>query len=165
MASLYYVAAEYRAQLAQLADLDLPPEVVADTIEGLSGDIENKLRAVIAYALEQDVLAVGTEEAAKRTAALAKARRARVDALFDYALTHMRECGISAVSTDEFDAKVAKKPAAVDITDAALIPPAFMRTPEPPPAAPDKRAIGDALKAGALVPGCALVQGYRLALK
>jgi hypothetical protein len=165
MTSLFTIASEYRAQLAQLADLDLDPQTVADTIEGLSGDIENKLRAVIAYALEQDVLAVGTEEAAKRTAALAKARRARVDALFEYALVHMRACVIPIISTDEFEAKVAKKPASVDITDAALIPPAFMRQAEPPPPSPDKRAIGDALKAGALVPGCALVQGYRLALK
>ena len=163
--TLYEVAALYRAQLEQLSDLDMPPEVVADTLEAIQGDMQDKLRAVIAYSMELDVLASGAKDAAKRMADRAKALESRVDSMRAYALTHMQATGIGEVSTDEFAAKVAKKPASVNVTDAALIPAAYMRQPEPPPAAPDKAAISAALKTGASVPGCELVQGYRLAIK
>ena len=158
MSTLFHIAAQYRADLAVLADLDLDPGTVADTLEGMQGDLQDKLRAVIAYSLDLDVLATGTEEAAKRMADLAKARRARVQALRDYALTTMQGCGIGEIATDEWGAKLAKKPASVNVLDAALIPPALMRTPEPAPAVPDKASIGAVLKAGGLVPGCELVQ-------
>ena len=163
--TLFEIAALYRAQLEQLSDLDMPPEVVADTLEAIQGDMQDKLRAVIAYSMELDVLASGAKDAAKRMADRAKVLESRVDSMRAYALTHMQATGIGEVSTDEFAAKVAKKPASVNVTDSALIPAAYMRQPEPPPAAPDKAAISAALKTGASVPGCELVQGYRLAIK
>jgi Siphovirus Gp157 len=163
--NLYQISSEYRQQLAALADLELPPEAVADTVEGMQGDLENKLRAVIAYSLELDITATGAAEAAKRMQERAKTLQGRVDYLRAYALKAMQDTGIGEVATSEFAAKVAKKPAAVNVIDPALIPPAFMRQAEPPPPAPDKTAIGAALKAGAIVPGCELVQGFRLAIK
>ena len=165
MSTLYAIAAQYRADLETLADLDLDPQTVADTLEGMQGELQDKLRAVIAYSLDLDILATGTEEAAKRMQDLAKARRARVQSLRDYALTTMQGTGLGEIATDEWAAKLAKKPASVNITDPALIPPAYMRAPEPQPPAPDKRAIADAIKTGAIVPGAELVQGYRLAIK
>ena len=45
------------------------------------------------------------------------------------------------------------------------LPPEYHDEPEPPPPAPDKAAIAAALKTGASVPGCELVQGFRLAIK
>jgi hypothetical protein len=165
MTSLYHIAAEYRQQLAALADLDMPPEAVSDTVEGMAGEVEDKLRAVIAYSLELDILATGAADAAKRMQERAKSLHGRVEWLRAYALQAMQGTGIGEVATDEFSAKVAKKPPSVNVIDAALIPPAFMRTPEPPPPAPDKSAIAAALKAGASIPGCELQQGYRLAVK
>lgn len=165
MTALFHIANEYRQQLAALADLDMPPEVVADTVESLAGDVEQKLRAVIAYSLELDVLATGASDAAKRMAERAKTLQSRVDWLRGYALQAMQATGIGEVSTDEFAAKLDKKPASVIVTDPALIPAAYMRVPEPPLPQPDKKAIGDALKQGQEVPGCELVQGYRLAIK
>ena len=165
MTSLYNIAAEFRHQLAALADLDMPPEAVADTVEGMSGELEQKLRAVIAYSLELDIQAAGAAEAAKRMADRAKSLQGRVESPRTHALQAMQGTRIAEVSTDEFAAKVAKKPASVNITDAALIPAAYMRTPEPPAPAPDKKAIADAIKTGASVPGAELVQGFRLAIK
>ena len=163
--TLYEIAAIYRAQLEQLSELELDPQTVADTLESIQGDMQDKLRAVIAYSLELDILAAGAADAAKRMAARAKTLESRVEAMRAYALTHMQGTGIAEVSTDEWAAKVAKKPASVNVLDAAAIPPAYMRQPEAPPPAPDKAALGAALKSGARVPGCELVQGYRLALK
>jgi hypothetical protein len=165
MPSLYTIASAYQADLAALADLDLDPQTVADTLEGMQGELHDKLRAVIAYALGMSADAEAQAAAAKRMNDRAKATAARADALLDYARTAMQTTGVAEVATDEWAAKLAKKPPSVNITDLSAIPPAYMRQPEPPPAAPDKKAIGDALKTGAQVPGAELVQGFRLAIK
>lgn len=136
-----------------------------DTVEGLQGELEQKLRAVIAYSLEMDILGAGAKEAAQRMAERAKTLQSRGEWLRTYALQSMQAAGVGEVATDEFAARVAKKPASVNVLDAALIPADLMRQPSAPPPAPDKAAIAAALKAGASVPGCELVQGFRLALK
>jgi hypothetical protein len=165
MPSLYTIASAYQADLAALADLDLDPQTVADTLEGMQGELHDKLRAVIAYALSMGADAEAQASAAKRMADRAKATAGRADALLDYARNAMQATGVPEVATDEWAAKLAKKPPSVNIVDTAAIPPAYMRQPEPPPPAPDKKAIGDALKSGAIVPGAELVQGFRLAIK
>ena len=161
--SLYEVAAIYRAQLEQLADLDMPPEVVADTLEAMQGDIEAKLRAVIAYSLELDILATGAKDASKRMADRAKVLEGRVDTMRAYALTHMQGVGIGEVSTDEWAAKVAKKPASVQIDEGAILPLQFLRTKMT--TEPDKTAIKAAIQAGEVIPGAEIVSGFRLAIK
>lgn len=163
--NLYEIASEYRQQLTLLADLDMPPEAVQDTIESISGDLQGKLRACVAYSLELDILAVGASEAARRMADRAKTLQGRADALRAYTLKAMQDCGIPDIATDEWAAKIAKTPAAVKIENQAAIPPLYWRTPEPPPAAPDKTAIKKAIQAGETVPGAALVGGFRLAIK
>lgn len=165
MPTLYTIATKYQADLAVLADLDIDPQTVADTLEGMQGDLQDKLRAVIAYALGLSVDAIGQNAAAKRMADRAKATQARSDALLDYARNAMQATGVQEVATDEWAARLAKKPPSVNIVDAALIPAAYMSQPELPPPAPDKKAIGDALKTGAQVAGCELVHGFRLAIK
>ena len=163
MTALYQIAAEYRAQLAQLSDLDLPPEVVRDTVESMQGEVEAKLRAVIAYSLELDIQAAGAADAAKRMQDRAKALQSRVDALREYALGAMQFTGIGEVSTDEFSAKLAKKPPSVFILEGAELPEEFMRVKTT--REPDKAAIKAALLAGRDVVDSYLVGGYRLAIK
>ena len=166
MTSLYAIAAAYRADLAVLADLDIDPVTAADTIEGMQGELTDKLRAVIAYSLELDIEAVGTEQAARRMADLAKARRSRVDWLRAYALNTMQATGINEVLSDEFAAKLVKNPAGVVIAPDAAIPDAYMRAPQPPPMPqPDKAALKKAIEAGAIFDGVSLSHGYRLAIK
>lgn len=159
---LYEVAAQYRQQLDALAELDLDPQTLADTLEGMQGDLEQKLRAVIAYSLELDITAAGAEQAAKRMQDRAKALRAKVDSLHAYALRAMQDTGLPGVETDEFAAKPAKKPPSVEVLDLQALPASYMRQPDPPPDAPDKAAIAAAIKAGQEVPGARLVQGWRL---
>lgn len=165
MPTLYTIASQYQADLAALADLDLDPQTVADTLEGMQGELQDKLRAVIAYALSMQSEAEAQKAAAQRMADRAKATAARADGLLDYARTMMQATGLGEVATDEWAAKLAKKPPSVNIIDPSLIPAAYLRQPEPPPPAPDKKAIADAIKTGAQVPGCELVQGFRLAIK
>ena len=163
MTSLYAIAAAYRADLAVLADLEIDPQTAADTLEGMQGELTDKLRAVIAYSLELDIEATGTEQAAHRMADLAKARRSRVDWLRTYALNTMQATGINEVSSDEFAAKLAKKPASVVILDSATLPGEYVTVKMT--SAPDKVALKKAIEAGTIIDGVSLQQGFRLAIK
>ena len=64
MTALYEIVAEYRAQLDALAELDLDAQTYADTLESMDGDLQDKLRAVIAYSLDLEIEATGAAAAA-----------------------------------------------------------------------------------------------------
>ena len=51
---LYEISEEYRLALADLSDLDLPKDVVDDTLEGLAGEVQEKALAVGAFVLNVD---------------------------------------------------------------------------------------------------------------
>jgi len=165
MTALYALANQYRADLDALAELDLDAQTVADTVESLQGDLHDKLRAVIAYALNLGAQAEAQAAAAKRMVERAKATDGKAKALLDYAQRAMQDTGTPSVATDEWEAKLAKKPPSVQITDENTLPPQFWRQPPTPPKEPDKTALAAALKGGQEVPGARLVQGYRLALR
>jgi len=165
MSTLYTIAAQYQQDLALMADLDLDDQTIADTLEGMQGELQDKLRAVIAWGLDQSVLAEGTKQAAKRMADLAAAREKRAQAMFDYARNAMQATGLGEVVSDEFSAKLAKKPPSVLISDGAVIPAKYMRQAPMPDPVPDKKALADAMKAGEVFDGVALQAGYRLAIK
>ena len=164
-APLYTIVAEYRAGLDTLADADVDPQTVADTLEGLQGELLDKLRAVIAYALEQRAQQDAQRTAARRMAERAQNTGVRADALLTYALRAMQDAGIPSVQTDEWAAKPAKTPGRIVIDEGVTLPDEYMRTPPTPEREPDKDALGRALKAGTVLDGVRLVTGYRLAIK
>lgn len=152
MTALYVLASEFRAAAEKLADLDLDPQTVSDTLEGLSGELEVKAQNVahMVRAFEADAAAM--KEWAKSATERAKAVENRAEALRDYLARCMETTGIEKIEGP--GVKIGfRKSSAVVIDGIALIPAAFMRTPEPPPPAPDKKAIAEAIKAGEAVPG------------
>ena len=160
---LYEVVQEYRAQLDALAELDLDAQTYADTLESMDGDLRDKLRAVIAYSLDLEIEATGAAAASKRMKERAESLDNRVKWLREYALRAMEATGMGEISTDEWAAKVAKKPPSVVIADGIELPAEYVRTTVK--TEPDKAALKAALTAGAVVPGVSLVAGHRLALK
>lgn len=161
MTALYLLAGEYKQAAEQLANLDLPPEVVRDTLEGLGGDLEHKAQnvAMMVRSLEADAAAV--KQWAKDAAERAKAIEARADSMRDYLANNLAACGIEKIEGP--GVRIAwRKSSAVVVDEPGLIPAEFMRTPEPPPPAPDKKAIGDAIKAGQEVPGAHIEQRRNL---
>lgn len=161
MTALYLLAGEYKQAAEQLANLDLPPEVVRDTLDGLSGDLEHKAQnvAMMVRSLEADAAAV--KQWAKDAADRAKAIEARADSMRDYLANNLAACGIEKIEGPGVRITW-RKSSAVVVDEPGLIPDEFMRTPEPPPLAPDKKAIGDAIKAGKEVPGAHIEQRRNL---
>jgi hypothetical protein len=155
MTVLYAIANEYRAAALKLADLDLDAQTVADTLEGLAGELEQKAQNVgfMVRAIEADAIAMGQWAAA--AIERKKAAEARAEGLRRYLAECMAATGVEKIEGPGIKLSF-RKSTAVIIDGADLIPAQFMRTPEPPPPAPDKAAIGAELKAGRDVLGAHL---------
>lgn len=164
MTVLFLLAADYRAAAEKLADLDLPPEVVADTLEGLSGDIQAKAENVahMVRSMESDAAAV--KQWAKDATDRAKVLEGRAESLRDYLQRCMEATGIERIEGPGIVLSF-RKSSAVVIDEPGLVPSLFMRQPETPPPAPDKKLIADAIKAGKEVPGAHIEPRRSLQIK
>lgn len=167
MLKLYEIQTNYLAALEMFTDpeTDIPPEAVADTLEAIEGEFQEKAVQVAAFARQMEKEAEAIEEAEKQMAKRRKALEGRARWLKDYVKIGMEMMGQSKISAPWFVLSIAKNPGAVDVFDAAAIPGEFMRIPEPPPPAPDKTAIKAALAAGREVPGARMVNGTRLSIR
>lgn len=163
--ALYELAIEYQQSFYQLAELDLPDEVVTDTLEAMEGEIQVKAANVAMFVRQLEHTAEGIKAAEKQMAERRKSIERRAQRITEYLLTNMQACGITKVEHPMLRVSVRANPEAVDVFDAAQVPAEFMRQPEPPPPAPDKASIKEALKAGTDVPGCRLTRGNRIDIK
>lgn len=152
MTALYLLANEYREAAQRLADLELDEQTVADTLDGMSGELEVKAQNVgfMVRSLEADAAAV--KQWSKDAADRAKTLEARAESLRGYLARCMEATGIEKIEGPGIVLSF-RKSSAVIVDEPGLIPAEFMRTPEPPPPAPDKKSIGDAIKAGREVAG------------
>ena len=165
LSTLYEIAAEYRADLDKLSDLDLPPETVADTLEGMGGALEAKATNIASLIRNMEVTTEAIKDAEFQMAKRRKAIENRIESIKKYTLNVMVANGIEKIETPFFKVSVAKNPPAVEVYDLAQVPELFMRQPEPPPPAPDKAAIKEAIKLGEDVAGCRLSQSLSLRIK
>lgn len=157
-------------QLRELEALgeDIPPEQLQDTLDLVRGDVQEKSTNVALYARNIEALADAVDQAAADMQARSRALRRRMDWIKNYLLVNMRAAGITKIEGPHIRLAVMANPAAVEVLDKSVIPAQFMVTPPPAPPPsprPDKKGIAAAIKAGADVPGCQLVQGYRLSIK
>ena len=165
MTALYELAQEYRAAAEKLADMDIDEQTLADTLEGMGGELEMKAQNVILFTRNLESTACAIKEAEGQMAARRKALENRAAGLRRYVLENMQFAGIQKIECPWFKLSIRDNPAAVDIYEPGLIPAEFMKQPEPPPPAPDKTAIKAAINAGTEVPGARLTKGTRLEIK
>lgn len=169
MSSLFNLTGQYLALAHQLADGDFDPQTVADTIDasGITDSIAEKAQALefVARGAESHNAAIDAEIA--RLVALKAHRSKTADALRDYIKRSMEAMQIERIECPLFAISIRKNPDAVKVLDEDQIPAEFMVTPKPKPpvAAPDKKAIAAAIKAGQDVPGAKLTQSTRMVVK
>lgn len=165
-----------------LADHVSGVETIIDTIEGLDDEaltdqdrleLSEMLIAELAGTrkkVDNVSAALSTweslEAAASREIERLDARRQRFarsrERLTDYVLATMEASRIPKLEGDFVTLTRRMNPPSVRIDDAEAVPGAFLRVPPVPAPQPDKSAIARALKAGADVEGCRLVQTARL---
>ena len=163
--ALYVLAEEYRQAAITLADLDLPPEVVQDTLEGLAGDLETKATNTAMLVRNLEATAEAIKAAEGEMARRRKALENRAASVREYLKVSMIRAGITKIECPYFRLALRDNPPAVVIDAESQIPDEFMRRPEPPPPAPDKKSIAEAIKSGREVPGAHLERGQRLEIK
>lgn len=162
--SLYTLTAEYMAVAQALSETNLDPQTIADTLEGLSGDLEAKSVNVAKFVRSLEATAEQIKLAEKEMADRCKAIENRAKGIRDYLLNNMQACGISKIESPWFVLSVKQNPPAVVIDDEASIPADYLRE-IPAIHEPDKTLIKQALKDGFAVPGCRLQAGVRLEIK
>jgi hypothetical protein len=163
--ALYQLVSEFREAEQRLTDLELDEQTLADTLEGLRFPIEQKATNVAAVARNLEAAAASIKEAEAAMAARRKAIENRANRLRDYLKRNMEASGISKIDSPYFSIAIRQNPPAVVIDAASQIPEEFMRIPEPPPPAPDKKAIAEAIKSGREVAGCHLERSTRVEIK
>ena len=164
MNALYLIAAEYRAKAEALSDLDLPPEVVADTLDSIGGDLEKKAQGIAFVIRHLRANAAGMKDWAQTATERAKAEDARADYLAGYLSHTMQSCNILKISGPGV-ALSFRASNVVMIDEPDLIPAKYMRQAPPPSPEPDKEAIKAAIKVGELVPGAHIETHMNLQIK
>lgn len=158
MASLHELTGADLKLQDMLLDPDADPDVLNDTLEAVRTAKGEKLDAYadIRANYRADANALGAE--IKRLQDRKKALTNAADRMTEAMLVAVQAQGGRAKSTRY--TYFTRKSVRVDLVNPAEIPIAYLNPPMP-----NKKAIGDDLKAGKDVPGTALVRGVGLGIK
>lgn len=165
--ALYKLADEFEQARRELEAMELPPQVLADTLDGLAMPVEDKARNVAAFICNLDAEADAIEAHAKAAAAKAKVARKKADGLREYLRINMDRCGIHELTTHDKTLKITLhrgRDVAVVIWDEKQVPFDYFRE-VPSRMEPDKAAIKQAILDGYDVPGAKLEYRDRLEIK
>ena len=157
--NLYEISAEYKSSIAKISDLDLPEDVIADTLEAMTGDFDNKAIALVSYFKNLEVDAKAIKEAEQAMANRRKSIESHIKRLKEYLLVNMQSTGITAVDCPYFSIKLQNNPKAVNIINEALIPTEYVT--EVVTLKINKAAI----KAAGGCDGVELIAGQRVVIK
>jgi len=163
--TLYQIAAEYRAITDVLMDSGCDDQTLKDTLEGEAWPLELKAQNYAFVIRNMEASADAIKAAEQQMAERRKSIEKRAEYLKERLKGAMELAKMQKIECPHFAISIAKNPPSVDIYEQGLIPSEYMKTPEPPPPAPDKTAIKEAIKAGKEVPGAALKQGTSLRIK
>lgn len=166
--SLYKLADQHRQLEALGTDEELDEtglQAIRDTLEGLEGEIQIKAQSVAAYTLNLEAYAKAAKDASKQLIERARRIERRADALREYMRSQLEAAGVTKIEGPELTIAMRKNPPSVLVAADADLGDEWMVFPEPPPPTADKRKIGEALKAGKIIPGCSLLQTTRLDIK
>ena len=168
--TLFEITDDYLAALQTLESLaesgQLSPEVVEDTIEGLSGDLEVKAKNVIGYAksleAEADAIADAIHGMSMRMVGL----QHKAQWMRGYVQSAMERTGITEIKSPYFVIKLKDNPGKVIVDCEAGLPESCWRV-VPETREPDKKAIKAKLEAGDKTVSAAahIEKGKRLEVK
>jgi hypothetical protein len=163
--TLYDLSANYCQALDFLTDpeLDLPAEAVNDTLEALSGELEDKAVNVAKFLRNMETMAEAIKNAEAAMAKRRKALERRAEWLKYYLKDNMERTGITEIECPYFKLSVQNNPPAVHILDEDAVPVEFKE--QVVSWKIDKTAIRKAVQSGQSVAGVSLANGTRLVIK
>ena len=160
--TLYELTGQYQELLDMAEAEDVDPQVIADTMEAVGGEIEDKAEgyACIIKQLEADAVALKTEE--DRLAARRKSVENNIRNMKETLQNAMYATGKTKFKTNLFSFNIQKNPASLFIADMDMVPGRFM---VPQPDLPDKAAIKEYLKENGDQSWAQLTQGESLRIR
>jgi len=161
--TLYELTDNFKNLLNLAEDPDVDPEVIADTMEAINGELEEKAEgyAMVMRQLTADADAIQTE--IDRLTARKKVINTNVDRMKAALFNSMKTTGKVKFKTRLFSFGIRKNPASVVIDDPAAVPSEFLVPQEPKI---DKKGIKSMLQAmGAPSEWAHLEQSESLSIK
>lgn len=158
--------AEERLALDDLLAMDEgeeTPEAEALAME-LAAQMVRKADAFGSYVREREATAAAIADEINRLTVRRKAITHATERLMRYAQMALEVMDRPRIEGTLFTLAIQKNPPSVMIDPDAVLPPEYVRV-VPESRAPDKKAIGDALKRGDEVPGCRLESTTTLRIK
>lgn len=141
--TLYELNEKYQQLLDMVESGDVDPQTLADTMEAVEGEIEDKLEgcACIVKQMEADAVSLKTEE--DRLTARRKSLENNTKRMKEYMQLIMIQIGKPKVKTRLFNMNIQKNPASAEILDIDNVPSGFWTVPAP---TVNKSAVRDYLK-------------------
>ena len=152
---LYEYAEQYRAALEHLESMDLPDEVIEDSISAIKGELTDKAEALAAFILNMDSDIEQLQAHKAKVDAAIKSKKKRQEWLKDYLRWNMESCGISKIECPLFKVSLRRPVKSVMVSDESKLPDGCIRVKREP----DKTEIKKRLQADMDVPGASLVDG------
>lgn len=162
MSSLYQLTDAYQELLSMALDPDIDPEALADTMEGIEGEIEAKADGYAKVMKELRAIADARKAEAKRLTDGAKSIEANIDRMKSALESAMRLTGKTKFKTALFSFGIQKNPPALKIDMPDRVPDEFLIPQEPKV---DSAAIKKELKEGVVYDWCHLEQSESLRIR
>ena len=164
MNTLFNLAAEYKAASDKLHDSDLDEQTIADTLEGMAGELEAKATNVGFVIRNLDSMAEQIKQAEEGMTKRRKAIENRSKWLKSYLLQNMLATGKSKIESPYFVISVRNNAESVVIDAESQLPDDYMRE-IPATYEPNKQAMKQAIQDGFTVPGAHLARTQSLQIK
>ena len=148
MSTLYELTSDFLAVVDMAQDPDIDEQMIADTLEGIEGEIEIKADGYAKVLAELSAMTETLKTEINRLQARKKTIDANADRIKHVLEDAMRATGKTKFKTDLFSFNIQKNPASVKIipdVDIDSVPAEFIIWPEP---AIDKKKVKDAIKNG-----------------
>ena len=166
MTTLYELAAEYRELADRLNESEQPDEVIADTLDGEAGNLEDKVTNTAKVIQNMRAEAKAIRDAMADMSARADATDKRADALANYLLANMQLADMPKVKSPWFVVSLKTSKRTI-IDNESDIPPDYLR--EIPAVAastaPDKTLMKKAMIEGFVIPGAHIENHVTVSIK
>lgn len=162
MNTLYELTSEYLQLLEMAEDPDVDLQTIADTMEAIGGEIEDKADGYARVMKQIEANAAGIKAEIDRLTARKTSMENNVKRMKESLQAAMEATGKKKFKTALFSFNIQKNPASLKIDDPEAVPESFL-VPQPPKV--DSAAIKDALKAGAVYDFAHLEQGESLRIR
>lgn len=153
MSKLYEIANDY----AKLMDSDFEPDAIADTLEGMEGELTDKIEQLLAICKNESSYAERLKEEAKSLNERAVFIQNKIENIQSYIASSLETIGKKKIRAGPHQVTLRAPSECVEITDASALPTEYVEYKTVIKA--DKLAIKHQLKAGKTVAGAQLKFG------